>query len=62
MSFLKVTTSEREIGLLLIETFRKTKLWPPGFDPWWPFLYVRSSWKPSFMPEKVAYLIWWDNI
>jgi hypothetical protein len=27
----------------LIETFRKTKLWPSGFDPWWPFLYVRVS-------------------
>jgi hypothetical protein len=30
-------------GLLLIEIFRKTKLWPPGIDPWWPFLYVRAS-------------------
>jgi hypothetical protein len=28
---------------LLIETFRKTKLWPPGLVPWWPFLYVRVS-------------------
>jgi hypothetical protein len=26
-----------ENGFLLIETFRKTKLWPPGFDPWWLF-------------------------
>jgi hypothetical protein len=22
----------------LIETFRKTKLWPPWFDPWWSSL------------------------
>jgi hypothetical protein len=22
----------------LIETFRKLKLWPPGFDPRWPYL------------------------
>jgi hypothetical protein len=27
----------------LIEVFRKTKVWPPGFDPWWPFSYVRVS-------------------
>jgi hypothetical protein len=34
----------REInGFLLIEPFRKLKLWPPGFDPWWPFLYVRIN-------------------
>jgi hypothetical protein len=24
----------------LIETFRKAKLWPPGFNPWWPFLFT----------------------
>jgi hypothetical protein len=33
--FLFVTTSEKKTGFLLIETFRKTKLWPPGFVPWW---------------------------
>ena len=42
-SFLFITTYEKKTGFLLIETFRKTKLWPPGFDPWWPFLYVRVS-------------------
>jgi hypothetical protein len=31
--------SEKKIGFLLIEIFRKTKQWPPGFDPWWPFLF-----------------------
>ena len=33
-----VTTSEKKNDFLLIETLRKAKLWPPGFDPWWPFL------------------------
>ena len=36
--FLKVTTGEKKIGVLLIETFKTTKWWPPGFNPWWPFL------------------------
>ncbi len=31
--FLFVTTAEKKNGLLLIETFSRTKLWPPGFDP-----------------------------
>jgi len=41
--FLKGTTSKMKTGLLLITTFGKTKLWPPGFVPWWPFLHCRVS-------------------
>jgi hypothetical protein len=41
--FLFVTTSEKKNGFLLIETFRKTKLRPPGFDPWWSFTLLCSS-------------------
>jgi hypothetical protein len=48
--FLFVTTYESNTGLLLIETFRKTKLWPPGFDPWEPFLYVRGSQNFGLLP------------
>ena len=44
----KITTAEKKTGFLLIETFRKLKLWPPGDDPWWPFLYVRGSKNFSF--------------
>ena len=40
-SFLNVTTSEKKNGFLLIEVFSKLKLWPPGFDPWWPFLVMQ---------------------
>jgi hypothetical protein len=40
--FLNITTSKTKNGFLLIETFRKTKLWPPGDDPWWPFLVGMS--------------------
>jgi hypothetical protein len=47
--FLKVTASEKKTGLLLIEVFRKTKLWSPGFVPWWPFLYVRDCKNSSFL-------------
>jgi hypothetical protein len=43
--FLNVTTSEKKTGLLLIETFKKQKLWPPGFDPWWPFLFTATGQK-----------------
>jgi hypothetical protein len=35
--------SEKKTGFLLIETFRKTKLWPPGFDPWWPFSFAAEG-------------------
>jgi hypothetical protein len=41
------TTSEKKIGFLLIEIFRKLfntqNDGHQGFDPWWPFLYVRAS-------------------
>jgi hypothetical protein len=43
IGFLNVTTSEKKNSFLLIETFRKLNQWPSGFDPWWPFLYVRVS-------------------
>ena len=39
----KATTYEKKNGFLLIETFRKTKLWPPAFDPWWPFLIMQGK-------------------
>jgi hypothetical protein len=42
-TFLYLTTSEKKSGFLLIETFRKLKLWPPGFVPWWPFLHCRCN-------------------
>jgi hypothetical protein len=49
VGFLHVTTCERENGFLLIETFWKTNLWPPGFDPWWLLLYVRVSKNYAFL-------------
>jgi hypothetical protein len=48
--FSYVTTSEKKNGLLLIEVFRKTKLWPPGDDPSGLFLFVRGSKNFTFLP------------
>jgi hypothetical protein len=48
---LLVTTSEKENGFLLIEVFRKTKLWPPGVNPWWPFLCTATGQKKPCSQE-----------
>ena len=41
--FLFVTTYKTKTGFLLIETFRKTKLWPPGSIPSGHFLMSQCA-------------------
>jgi len=41
--FLQVTTAETKTGVLLIETFRTTKWWPPGSTSGGHFLFIRVS-------------------
>ena len=50
--FLNVTTSEKKNDFLLTQgVFRKTKLWPLGPVPWWPFLIMQGQCELSFSAE-----------
>ena len=51
-TFLESTTCEKKNGFLLIVICRKRTLWPPGFDPWWPFLHCRIYNAPIKQLEK----------
>ena len=50
----QTTTSETKSGFLLIEPLMSLcntqKQWPPGFDPWWPFLNCRGCKNLAFQP------------
>jgi hypothetical protein len=46
-----MTGESQNLFIKQIPDHTKTKLWPPGFDPWWPFLFTETGQKKPHSQE-----------